>query len=145
MRRARSADGPGFVVAVVLSLSLGIGLNSAIFTVLNALMLAIAAGPESSGAVPGAAAGRRCCRNVQKRLAVFVSGVRGASTGGARRHVGCHEPDRPDVQRGCSGETRTISVQLVSAGFFPMLGVAPVRGRLLADADNQQVGGHPSP
>ena len=30
---------PGFVIAVVLSLSLGIGVNSAIFTVLNALML----------------------------------------------------------------------------------------------------------
>src|SRR5438034_1393640 len=30
---------PGFVIAVVLSLSLGIGVNSAIFTVLNAVML----------------------------------------------------------------------------------------------------------
>jgi hypothetical protein len=30
---------PGFVIAVVLSLSLGIGVNSAVFTVLNALML----------------------------------------------------------------------------------------------------------
>ena len=40
-------------------------------------------------------------------------------------------------------ESRITAVQLVSGEYFPMLGVASERGRVLAPDDNQTIGGHP--
>jgi predicted permease len=138
MRTFRSS--PGFVIAVVLSLSLGIGVNSAIFTVLNALMLRslpVLNAEELFVARPAGPAGTSNQFSYpvfeQLRSAAPSPGSLAAMSRVARMYR------LIDGER----ETQLTSVQLVSGEFFPMLGVAPVRGRVLAPEDNQQVGGHP--
>jgi predicted permease len=134
---------PGFVIAVVLSLSLGIGLNSAIFTVLNAvilrplpvrnpqeLFLALPQDPD----VPGTSRSA-----LQFSYPVFER-LRGAA---ATTDALAAMSRVARMYTRVSGESRPVSVQLVSGGFFSMLGVSPSLGRVLSDADNQHVGGHP--
>jgi hypothetical protein len=133
---------PGFVIAVVLSLSLGIGLNIAIFTVLNALVLrslpvrnpqelflALPQDPDVPGTSRSALQFSYPVFDQLRRVAPAADTLSAMS-----RIARMYSLVR--------GESRTIAVQLVSGGFFSMLGVAPVRGRMLADADNQHVGGH---
>jgi predicted permease len=131
---------PGFVIAVVLSLSLGIGVNSAIFTVLNALMLQslpVRNAEELFVARPQGPAGT----SDQFSYPVFEQLRRAVPAPGSVAAMGriARMYRLVDGER----ETQLTSVQLVSGEFFPLLGVSPVRGRLLAPEDNQQVGGHP--
>lgn len=131
---------PGFVIAVVLSLSLGIGLNSAIFTVLNAVILRslpvrnpwelFLALPQDDPATSRSALQFSYPVFDQLRRVAPATDTLSAMSRVARMY---------SMVR---GESQTIAVQLVSGGFFSMLGVAPVRGRMLGDGDNQHVGGH---
>jgi predicted permease len=134
---------PGFVVAVVMSLSLGIGLNSAIFTVLNALILRPLPVPNPQElflALPQDADVEGTSRSaLQFSYPLFEELQRVAPTADTLAAI-----SRIARMYGVvGGQSRPISVQLVSGGFFSMLGVGTARGRLLTDADNQHVGGHP--
>ena len=139
---------PGFVVAVVLSLALGIGVNSAIFTVLNALMLRslpvrnpqelFIALPQDAAGLPPAGPARS---PLQFSYPMFERLRRSGPDPGTLAAIS----RIARMYRVVDGEreTQTTAVQLVSGEFFPMLGVSPVRGRVLAPQDDQQVGGHP--
>ena len=100
---------PGFVVAVVLSLALGIGVNSAIFTVLNALMLRslpvrnpqelFIALPQDAAGLPPAGPARS---PLQFSYPMFERLRRSAP---GPRHAGGDQPDRTDVP-GCGWRAR---------------------------------------
>jgi len=137
---------PGFVGAVVLSLALGIGVTSAVFTVVNALMLTplpvhnprdlFVATPELAGDSTGAPAlpARFSYPAFESlRRAVPAPGSLAAMSRVARMYR----------QTGGEGGFQQISVQLVSGEFFSVLGVSAARGRLLGPADNRTLGGHP--
>ena len=138
---------PGFVIAVVLSLSLGIGVNSAIFTVLNALLL-------RSLPVP----------NPQELFIAWPRDPAGLPAGPARSPLQFSYPVFEQLRRSAPSagtlaamsriarmyrvvdgerETQTTAVQLVSGEFFSMLGISPARGRVLTPEDSRQIGGHP--
>jgi predicted permease len=132
---------PGFAAVAILSLALGIGANSAIFSILNALLfksLPVAAPDQlfalsqqsRTNIIP-----QRFSYPMFLRLRDAGSGALGvaAMSRGARAQATLESGAQSEVAR----------VQLVSGEFFGVLGLAPALGRLLAPSDNQNIGGHP--
>jgi hypothetical protein len=123
------ARNPGFTVVAVLTLALGIGANSAIFSIVDAAVLRPLPYPHSERLVTVAMTKetRRTTgmmpadfldwRDQQQGFEYF------AVTGGKRVTL-----------RG-SGEPEALSVTRASAGFFEMYGVTPARGRVFGRDD----------
>jgi putative ABC transport system permease protein len=118
---------PGFAAVAVLTLALGIGANSAIFTVVNAVLLQPLPYPEPD------------------RL-VFLSEGNGYSSIGYPNYVDWaaqnHVFERMGSLQSASfvltghGDAELVPGSYVSEGFFPTLRVTPIMGRgLLADDD----------
>lgn len=125
-----------FTIAAVLTLALGIGGNTAIFTVTNALLLR---------ALPYKDPGR---------LVMLNSVRRGSADEGANFSLNRYEliRDRNHSFSGVAvwaidsfnltgrGEPEQVPVARVSPNFFDLLGVAPQLGRAFSDADGQAAG-----
>jgi putative ABC transport system permease protein len=119
---------PGFTAIAVVALALGIGANTAIFTVVNAVMLRALPYPSSERLVamrpnqslPDLA-------DIEARSQAF-EGV-GAVVMQGQDYTGGSEP----VQ---------VQAALVNAGFFSVLGATPVHGRVLS-AEEDNLGGAP--
>ncbi|HKR23418.1 MAG TPA: ABC transporter permease, partial [Pyrinomonadaceae bacterium] len=143
---------PGFTLIAVLSLALGIGANTAIFSLLDAVLLKSLPVQQPDRLVlfgNGKNLGMTNSfpneswdlfsypfyRKVQQRTDVF-SGVAGLLSIPWNVHgfVGSN---------GSTGDIEQMQVQLVSGTYFPVLGVNAGLGRVLTDADDQNQGGHP--
>jgi len=131
---------PGFASVAILSLALGIGANSAIFSILNALLFK---------SLPVAAPNQLFLLRQQSRAIVpqrfsypmfqrFRDSGSGADGIAAMSHV-----LRAQTSIDAGVQPEMAPVQLVSGEFFPVLGLSPVLGRLLTPSDNQTIGGHP--
>ena len=140
---------PGFTLIAVISLALGIGANTAIFSLLDAVMiktlpvqepqeLVLFGKGEDQGASLGPPNGNvdlfsyPFYRQVQQRTDVF-SGV--ASLLSLTWTVHGFVNSSNDIEQ--------MEVQLVSGSYFPVLGVNAGLGRVLTEADDQNAGGHP--
>jgi predicted permease len=140
---------PGFTVVAVLSLALGIGANTAIFSLLDAVMLKTLPVEQPEQLVlfgNGQNMGLTDSfpdeswdlfsypfyRQVQQRTDVF-SGVAGLLSIPWTVHGFVNS----------SGDIEQLQVQLVSGSYFPVLGVNAGLGRVLTEADDQNPGGHP--
>src|SRR6185503_9567115 len=140
---------PGFTLIAVLSLALGIGANTAIFSLLDAMLikslpvhepqeLVLFGTGEDQGASLGPPSGNvdlfsyPFYREVQQRTDVF-SGVAGLLSMTWTVHGFVNS----------SGDIEQMEVQLVSGTYFPVLGVNAGLGRVFNDADDQNPGGHP--
>jgi len=140
---------PGLTIVAVLSLALGIGANTAIFSLMDAVMLR-ALPVEQPGRLvlfgDGRAAGSTddfpdsttrlfsypFYREVQKENEVFAGVAAILSI-----------PFGTHGTVGESGGIEQMNTELVSGTYFSVLGVNPVLGRTLTDADDQTAGGHP--
>jgi predicted permease len=133
-----------FTLVAVLSLALGIGANTAIFSLINALMLRMlpvknaeelalfsVAGPTVPSAVS-----YNCnyplYEMFRDRAQSFTGVIAGANVGRARLLV-----NEPGVV------AESVEQQRVSGNFFPSLGVNPVVGRTLTEADDNLSAGQP--
>ena len=138
---------PGITVAAVLSLALGIGANTAIFSLIDTVMLKSLPVKEPSqlvlfgdGLDQGISDGfpnpwlysYPFYREMQKRNQVF------SDVGGAFSTI-----DRVHGFVEGNSESEPMKVQLVSGTYFPMLGVQAIVGRTLSEQDDQTEGGHP--
>jgi len=155
---------PGFTAAAVLSLALGIGANTAIFTLLDQVLLRplpVAApeqlvtldweGPQPGIKMFGRALSYPAYRDLRERNTVFSdilaryplalsvsqSGGASSSAAGASGGVGATSGAGPQ------GGTALVQGELVSGNYFEVLGVRPAVGRLFTDEDNRVPGGHP--
>ena len=138
---------PGVTTAAMLSLALGIGANTAIFSLIDTLMLkslpvkdparlvlfgdGLDQGISDGFPNPGLYS-YPFYREMQKRNQVF-SDVAAAFSMIDRVH---------GFVEGRS-QAETMNIQLVSGTYFPMLGVQPVVGRMLSEDDDRNEGGHP--
>jgi putative ABC transport system permease protein len=125
---------PGFALVAILTLALGIGANTAIFTVVNALLIRplpygtperlvtvwqdwrARGGPADEWATPGNYADWRNATHVFDEVAA-ISGWGPTLTGGA--------------------EAEPLRGEQVSHEYFSVLGVKPLLGRTFAAADDQ--------
>src|SRR5262245_13631352 len=122
---------PGFALAFVLTLGLGVGANTAIFSVINGVLLRPLPYPEAD-------------RIMHLRQPQVAAGVEDSSFSfpeiGHYRLVSqtvdqCVEfGDWPFNVLG-RGEPHRATGGLVTANFFPMLGAQPLLGRMLVPAD----------
>jgi predicted permease len=118
---------PGFTFVSILSLALGIGANTAIFSITNALVLKSlpVSHPEELVRITmgsrGADPNNPLWEQVRDRMTVFSGTLAYAGT-------------RFNLATG--GEARRISGAWVSGDFFNVLGVPPVAGRTLVRADD---------
>jgi putative ABC transport system permease protein len=126
------ARNPGFVALTVACLSLGIGVNSAVFSIVNSILRPLPfANPESLVAVHGmqpsngidfgnisypAAQDLRANARTISDLAVY--------TGRSLTFADTDEPER-------------VSGYIVSANLFPMLGIQPILGRQFTTEDDR--------
>jgi predicted permease len=143
---------PGFTLVAVLSLALGIGANTAIFSLVDALMiktlpveqpeqLVLFGNAQSMGRTGGFPDGSTDLysypfyRQVQQRNDVF-SGVASLLSIPWNVHGFVNA-------NGAGSEIEQLDVQLVSGSYFPVLGVNAGLGRVLTEADDQTPGAHP--
>jgi predicted permease len=131
---------PALAVAAVVTLAVALGANTALFSLVNAVLLR---------PLPGIAHADRLV-NVHRRTADGTT------------FLGFSHPDYRDLRertraldglaafngRGASlgegnGMPELVGIQLVSGNYFDVLGVRPLRGRLLSDADDAGPGASP--
>jgi predicted permease len=132
LRTARKQ--PGFTAAAVMTLALGIGANTAIFSLVNATLF-----------------WRPPVRASEQLVYVFNGGVGGifsypgyvALRDGNRVFDGCLVWGGITASLNADAVTDVVSGLIVTGNFFDVLGVTAARGRLLTSADDVTVGGHP--
>jgi predicted permease len=131
------AKSPGFTAAAVLSLALGIGANTAIFSLVNALLLRSSpveaparvvrvypAGPDGrfhSVSYPDYEALRSASRTLEG-LSTFTTRPLSLSTG---------------------GQAERVTGEIVSGDFFRTLGLRPASGRFFIPEEGATAGTHP--
>ncbi|HEU0185365.1 MAG TPA: ABC transporter permease, partial [Blastocatellia bacterium] len=138
---------PAFTLVVVMTLSLGIGANTAIFSVVNTVLL------QPLPIKDGARIVELRIQSQQNTLSDFsypdftvlrdraadsidlfaTYGADGVILGATSTKTNVTDDD--DVER--------VGVTLVSANYFATLGATTVLGRTLADSDDQTPGAHP--
>src|SRR5215475_13245714 len=130
---------PGFTAVAVLTLALGIGANTAIFTVVNALLLKMLPVEDPQRlVVVGDPADPNTRSNGTPRADVFSYPLyrelrdRNAVFGGLSAAATDHRIEL-DASQGQTAEG-TISGRMVSGNYFAVLGLKPALGRLLADS-----------
>jgi predicted permease len=143
---------PGFTLIAVLSLALGIGANTAIFSLLDAVLLKSLPVQEpdklvlfGSGEETGLNTGfpnrswelfsYPFYQEVRQRQEVFTEVA--AILNNPRSPYGVVNI------RGASGEAEKLNLQLVSGTYFSVLGVQASLGRAFTDADEHRAGGPP--
>ncbi|NKB86785.1 MAG: FtsX-like permease family protein [Acidobacteria bacterium] len=136
VRRLRQA--PGFAMTAILSLALGIGANTSVFSIVNGLLLRDIAAPRPHELVEVYEETADFPYNVfsYPDYEEFEEGTRGvfAKIAGTMFSVGVR--DTP------SG-VETIFAEGVTGNYFPMLEITPQLGRLLGPDDDTTLGGHP--
>ena len=137
---------PGFTFVAVLTLALGIGANTAIFTVINSVLLSslpvkdpqqlvFLTDPNSHGMSNGNQDGDRSLLTYPEFLDIsarnqVLSGVLAADSSVARL------PATTDAGTQ-AGEGASASINLVSGSYFSILGVNPIIGRVFGtEVDN---------
>jgi predicted permease len=132
---------PGFTVVAVLTLALGIGANTAMFSLFNQLLLAPLPVPEPHRLVnlvsPGPRSGPTSCGGIGECAAVFsypmfrdLERLQTAFTGiAAHRDL--------EVNLGYGNQTTKSQGLFVSGSYFPVLGLRPALGRLLGSGDDR--------
>ena len=138
---------PGITLVALLSLALGIGANTAIFSLMDAVMLRslpvknpqqlVLLGRANSNGITDEFGGTQLYsypfyRELQKRNQVFSATAAIFSMSS-------------DVHGTVSGRNQAepMHVQLVSGTYFPLLGVQAIIGRTLTDEDDRTQGNHP--
>ena len=126
---------PGFSIAVILTLAFGIGGNTAVFSVVDQLLLRPLPYPDGNQLVivDELSIGRNSRADVSP--ANWLDWQRDSRT---FRQFAAWQL-RAFTLTG-AGEPRRVTAQLVSSEFFPLLGVGPLLGRTISDEDDRPNG-----
>ena len=130
------AKSPGFAAIAVLTLALGIGANTALFSVVNGVLLNPLPYPQPGqltaiyGATPGATQGYITYLN-------FLDWQREAKTFSSMAMY-----RNQDYSMTGTAQSERVTAYMISADFFTTLGVRPVLGRIFG-ADDDHLGAGP--
>ena len=132
---------PVFSAVAVISLALGIGANTAIFTLVDQLILQLLPIQDAQNVVLLAGRGRHYGGNNGRNALSYpmYQDLRD------RNRVFSAMMCRYQLGFAISADSRTEAVngELVSGNYFPMLGVRPALGRLFTASDDLHAGAHP--
>src|ERR1041385_956269 len=132
---------PVFTMVAVLSLALGIGANTAIFTLVDQLILRLLPVQHPEQIVLLAGRGRHYGGNNGRNALAYpmYQDIRD------RNQVFSAMMCRYSMGMTVSGisQTEPVQAELVSGNYFPMLGVRAAAGRLFTADDDQRSGEHP--
>ncbi|HET8547238.1 MAG TPA: ABC transporter permease, partial [Bryobacteraceae bacterium] len=130
LRGARNS--PGFTLTAVLSLALGIGATTAVFSVLNAALLRPLAVPEPERLV-------LLRPELRGKRFVLFNPLFEELRGTQRSLTGMFAvSDEPYLKAALDGRApEYVRGSLVSGNYFHVLGVSPAAGRLLTPADDE--------
>lgn len=136
---------PGFLLTVVLTLALGLGVNAAIFSLFHRALMQPLPVLQPQQLVnleaPGPRNGWRSSNDSGGSDSVFnhpmFRDLEAAGSGHIR--LAAHRGD--SMTLGWRGETSPVDGALVSGSYFPVLGLVPALGRLLSP-DDDAVNGH---
>jgi predicted permease len=130
---------PGFTIAAVVSIALGIGANTAIFGLIDLLLLR---------PLP--------VRNAHELVHITTSGERSSGSSGSSNYPWFREvASRTDLfsdamlvrhdlyKVGISGRVEPLMGQRVTTNYFSLLGISPVVGRTFGAADQPEKGADP--
>jgi putative ABC transport system permease protein len=136
------AANKGFAAAAVLSLTLGIGANTAIFSIVNAVMLR-SLPVEDPQRLVALHVGN--VNDDRRRGAVVTNPIWEAVRDSQQAFSGvlAYSPDRFDLASG--GESHFSNGVWVSGDFFHVLGVPALRGRVFTVDDDRHGGGRSGP
>ena len=135
---------PGFTAVTVLTLALGIGANTAIFTVVNALLLRRLPVRNPEGLVQLVTISGSSRVNYDFSYPDYQQLRDGASTlAGLFGAMGVNASDRLVVSSQAAAQAEFVRGQAVSGNFFEVLGVPAAIGRTLIPADDLE--GNPQP
>jgi putative ABC transport system permease protein len=140
---------PGFTLVAALSLALGIGANTAIFSLIDALLLrtlpvrdpaalAVVGDPTHVGSLSiGSVRNDLFSYPLYRELRGENRSFAGLLASGRSGRIAVEAPEADNAGKGggagAAGET--ARGRLVSGNYFAVLGVEPYRGRLFAEAD----------
>lgn len=133
---------PLFTTIAVLSLALGIGANTAVFTLLDQLVLRLLPVKDPERLVMIWSTGPHLGNNSGSRAASYPMYQDFQRKAEAFSFVFCRYFQR--VAIGIDGTTEPVNSELVSGNYFQALGVGPATGRVFSSkADDQIYKGHP--
>ena len=130
------ARSPAFATAAIVSLALGIGANSAVFGLLNALRLRSLPVPAAQELAEIRLDGPRCCRHTGRNRQVSVplwNEIRAQQQ--AFSALFAFADTRFNLAP--QGEVRYVEGLFVSGSFFPTLGVPAILGRAFGPEDDR--------
>ena len=126
MRRA-----PGFAAAAVLTLALGIGANTAVFSVVNGVLLKSLPYPEPERLV----ALTETSKETRVMAVAYPDYLDWRAAQGVFENLAARMP-AGGVLTG-DGEPERVTGRLVTASFFKTLGVSPAAGRFFTDEEDR--------
>src|SRR4051812_16515538 len=132
---------PGFTVVVLLTLALGIGANTAIFSLMDQVLLRSLPVRDPGSLIlldgPGAFQGRTF--NLQTFSYPMYTDFRDQT----QVFSGLLARFPTTMTVGWHGQAERVQGDLVSGNYFEVLGVQPAIGRVLSVADDRTPGAHP--
>ena len=135
---------PGSNAAVMLALALGIGMNTAVFTFVNALLLRPPAGVSAPGSLLEIWLHNRTSTGVQSYLPfTYVEYTYFRDHSHSLEGVLAFDGDGSQAIWNRSGAGEVVQGQLVSGNFFSLLGVNAMLGRTISSGDDQLGNPHP--
>ena len=132
---------PGFTAVAVLTLALGIGANTAIFTLLDQVLLRLLPVKDPQQLVLLTMRGRHYGNNWGGNAISHPMFRDFRDHNDVFSGMFCRFPTSASLSIGQQAER--VSVELVSGTYFSTLGVVPAMGRILSPEDDQVPSGHP--
>src|SRR2546430_4643654 len=124
-------ENPGFAAIAILTLALGIGANTALFSMVNGVLLRPLPYPQPDQIV---AVSEKTATFDRSSISYpnFLDWQRANTTFSA---IAAYRSD--DFSMTGSGEPERVRIGMVSAGFFEILGVPPAQGRLFTPEEDR--------
>jgi len=132
---------PVFTAVAVLSLALGIGANTAIFTLVDQLILKLLPIQDPQRVVLLAGVGRHYGGNNGRNALSYPMYRDFRERNQVFSAMMCRY--RLNTTMGLPSQTEVAGGELVSGSYFPLLGVGAAAGRVFTDADDVTADGHP--